>query len=107
MIFVWLVLCCVLVSCGGDDDSFEEALPVANFVSAHPPGGCLPANGTITVTFDNPIYPRSVKVSHGTVKVADNTAIITVIPQPLLGLTITWHSGTQVLNYAWAGCNFP
>ena len=44
-----------------------------------------------------------------TVKVEGKTAIISVIDPAsiIFGLTPTWHSGTQALNYAWAGCNFP
>ena len=50
----------ILAGCGGDDDSLED-VPIANFVSATPPGGCVPP--TITVTFDNP--PRDLTVSVG------------------------------------------
>lgn len=85
-----------LISCSPD---IEEVTPIANFVSAHPPGApCRPANETITVTFDNP--PRDVTVSVGTVTVSGNTATITGPFLPKLSvLTITWTDGTQALNY--------
>ena len=66
----------ILSGCGGDDEILKEVTPIANFVSAFPPGyPCRPANETITVTFDNP--PRDVTVSAGTVSVSGNTATIT------------------------------
>ena len=84
----------ILLGCGGDD---VEDAPPANFVSATPPGGALPSNGTITVTFDNP--PGRVSVSAGTVTVSGNVATITGPFSGLLTLTITWRNGTQTLNY--------
>ena len=93
----------LLVGCGADESIDELPTCPAKFVSAILPGGCLPANGTITVTFDNP--PRDVKVSHGTVKIEGKTRLL--IPLPIIfGLTLIWHSGTQALNYAWMDCNF-
>ena len=62
----------MLAGCGDIDDT-DEPIPV-NFVSATPPGGEIAANGTITVTFDNP--PADVTVSAGTVTVAGKTATI-------------------------------
>lgn len=87
----------VFVGCGSDEDREENRVPVS-FVSAHPPGGALPANGTIIVTFDG--KPEDVTVSAGTVTVAGKTATITgpFTPGPL-ALTITWKDGTQALNY--------
>lgn len=85
-----------LIACSSD---IKEVTPIANFVSAFPPGyPCRPANETITVTFDNP--PRDVTVSAGTVSVSGNTATITgPFPPKMSVLTITWTDGTQALNY--------
>ena len=87
----------LIVGCGGDSETTEEAAPAA-FVSAAPPGGEIAANGSITVTFDN--APADVTVSAGTVTVAGKTATITgpFTPGPL-ALTVTWADGTQALNY--------
>ena len=70
----------------------------AHFVSASPPGGEIPHNATIVVTFDN--APTDVTVSAGTVTVTGKTATIAgpFTPGPL-ALTITWADGTQALNY--------
>ena len=87
----------LMVGCGGDSETEEEAAPAA-FVSANPPGGEIAANGTITVTFDN--APADVTVSAGTVTVAGKSATITGPFTPgALALTITWADGTQALNY--------
>ena len=92
-----------LLSCSPD---IEEVPPIANFVSAHPPGPCHPANGTITVTFDHP--PRDVTVSAGTVSVFGNAATVTgPFPPKMSVLTITWTDGTQALNYSNIGCHSP
>lgn len=98
------IFCLFLIPLGilgcGADESLEEGVPVANFVSVDPPGGCH--SGTITVTFDNP--PHDVTVSAGTVEVTDNIATIRGPFTPgALALTITWHSGTQALNYTVTG----
>ena len=91
----------MLAGCGGDDIITDEPIP-ANFVSASPPGGVIAANGTITVTFDNP--PAEVTVSVGTVTVAGKTTMITgpFSPGPLV-LAITWADGTQTLTYRVVG----
>ena len=92
----------MLAGCGGDDIITDEPIP-ANFVSASPPGGVIAANGTITVTFDNP--PGDVIVNTGTViKLTGKTATIAgpFKPGPL-ALTITWADGTQTLNYKVVG----
>ena len=87
----------LMVGCGGDSETEEEAAPAA-FVSANPPGGEIAANGTITVTFDN--APADVTVSAGTVTVAGKSATITgPFTSGALALTITWADGTQALNY--------
>ena len=87
----------LIVGCGGDSETEEDAAP-ANFVSATPPGGDIAANGSITVTFDN--APADVTVSAGTVTVAGKSATITGPFTPgALALTITWADGTQALTY--------
>ena len=87
----------LMVGCGGDSETEEDAAP-ANFVSATPPGGDIAANGSITVTFDN--APADVTVSAGTVTVAGKSATITGPFTPgALALTITWADGTQALTY--------
>ena len=96
----------ILAGCGGDDDSLEEVVPIASFVSASPSGGCTSDNaafGGITVTFDNP--PRDVTVSAGTVTVKGKKALIVgpFAPTPL-ELKIVWADGTQTLNYT-IGCH--
>ena len=87
----------MLTGCGTDEED-EAETPIANFMSATPPGGEIAANGTITVTFDN--APADVTVSAGTVTVAGRTATIAgpFTPGPL-ALTIRWADGTQALNY--------
>lgn len=76
-----------------------RAEPIANFISAIPPGGSIAHNASITVTFDN--EPTDVTVSAGTVIVSGKVAIITgpFTPGPL-ALMITWADGSQALNYA-------
>ena len=88
----------MLIGCGSGDDIVTDEPVSANFVSATPAGGEIAANGTITVTFDNP--PLDVKVSAGTVTVVGKIATITG-PFALgpLGLTINWADGTRTLNY--------
>ncbi len=90
----------MLAGCGGDDGfTIYDPVP-AKLVSVTPaePGGEIAANGTITVTFDNP--PADVTVSVGTVTIAGKTATIAG-PFALgpLGLTIDWADGTRTLNY--------
>ena len=91
----------MLVGCGGDEESGDEVVP-ANFVSATPPGGAIAANGSISITFDNP--PTNVTVNAGVVTVAGKTATITgpFTPGPLT-LTVTWADGTQTLIYTTTG----
>ena len=87
----------MLAGCGDDDILTDEPVP-ANFVSATPPGGEIAANGTITLTFDNP--PADVTINQGTVTVTGKTATIAGPFTPgLLALTITWADGIQELNY--------
>ena len=92
----------IFLGCGSDEDREEDRVPVS-FVSAHPPGGVLAANGSITVIFDG--EPEDVTVSAGTVTVVGKTATIAgpFTPGPL-ALTITWRDGTQALNYTSPPC---
>ena len=97
VVLLGVVLLVVFVGCGSDGEEDEYREPVS-FVSAHPPGGEIAANGTIIVTFDG--VPENVTVSVGTVKVVGKKAIISgpFTPGPI-ALTITWRDGTQALNY--------
>lgn len=98
MRFLILVVVVILMGCGGDDDGLEDVAPIANFVSAAPSGGEIAAYGSITVTFDRPLWDLT--VSAGTVTVAGETATIAgPFPPGPLALTLTWADGTQVLNY--------
>ena len=76
----------------------EEETNSSDFISAAPSSGEIPANGTITVTFDN--TPTDLSVSPGIVRVAGKTATIKgpFTPGPL-ALTIIWADGSKVLNY--------
>lgn len=71
----------------------------AVFLSANPPAGSeVAANGTISVTFDNP--PAGVAVIPGTVTVTGKTATITGPFTPgRLALTIRWDDGSQTIHY--------
>ena len=103
-LFFLLLSYVLFFGCGGDDEILKETLPVANFVSANPPGGCI--RDPIIVTFDNP--PRKVSVNTGIVKVEGKIAIISgpFTPGPT-ALTITWEGGTQALNYSVDGFGCP
>ena len=88
----------LMVGCGESDPGETESEPAA-FQSATPAGGDLAANGTISVTFDNP-PGDGVSVSAGSVTVAGKTATITGPFTPgALALTITWADGSHTLNY--------
>ena len=101
LLLTGLLVLSLIAGCGADEED-EAETPIANFVSATPPGGEIAANGTITVTFDN--SPTDVTVNVGTVTVAGKTATIagpfTFGP---LALTITWADGTQALTYTVTG----
>ena len=104
LLLTGLLAVSMLAGCGGDDDTVTDEPVPANFVSATPPpGGEIAANGTITVTFDNP--PTDVTVSAGNVTVARKTATIwgPFTPGPL-ALTITWADGIQELKYIVGFC---
>lgn len=94
-----------MIGCGGDDYSDccgDYITEPFFFVSASPPGGCLPSNGTITVTFDGKPYGIRVSPDAFTVVVSGKTVIISgpFTPGPL-ALTISWSEGDQeqTLNY--------
>ena len=63
-----------------------------------PDGSIIPANGTITVTFDN--VPSGVWVTAGTVIVAGKEAVITgPFTRGPLALTLFWDNGEFTFNY--------
>ncbi len=107
LLLTGLLVLSLIAGCGADEED-EAETPIANFVSATPPGGEIAANGTITVTFDN--SPTDVTVNVGTLTVTGKTASITgpFTPGPFT-LTITWADGTQTLNYTSTApcCSFP
>ncbi len=79
-------------------------IPDAAFVSASPADGDLPANGSISVTFDN--NPGDVTVTgDGTVSTSGKTRTINPpaadYPTGALTITITWTNGngSQYLTY--------
>ena len=69
------------------------------YVSADPePDSELPVDGTITLTFDNPL--KDVKVSEGEATITDNTVTITGPFTPgALELTVTWADGSLPFTY--------
>ena len=81
----------------------EEELPVVAFVSATPADGEVPANGTITLSFDDALKDITVQASTGKVgKTIISGKTVTIngpFTQGELALTITWADGTQTLNY--------
>ena len=97
--------------CGGEDDVSEEETAPAAFVSANPPSGSrIAANGSITLTFDNPpadvtVTPRVSIPFDVTVSLGASTrfgATVTLhgpfIPGPLT-LVVSWADGTTTLTY--------
>lgn len=88
----------IFAALAGTQNEKSEPKTPAWFVNATPPGGQIPTNGTITVTFAN--VPENVRVSAGRVIVGGRTATISgpFTPGPLT-LTITWVEGSQTLNY--------
>ena len=81
----------------------EKELPIVVFVSAIPPDGEIPANGTIRLNFDNSPEDITVQASNGKVgKTIISGKTITIngpFTQGELALTITWADGEQTLNY--------
>ena len=79
--------------------TFTTIRPPVAFVSADPgTNSRLEADGTITLTFDNP--PEDVTVSKGTATITDKTVEIMGPFDPgALALTITWTDGTETLDY--------
>ena len=102
--------------CGGDDDVSEEETAPAAFVSASPPSDSrIAANGSITLTFDNPpadvtvtpgvATPFDVTVSLGASSIRFGTTVILhgpFIPGPLT-LVVSWADGTTTLTYTVTG----
>ena len=91
-----------MIGCTSLND--DEKTPVAVLVNATPPAsGEIPANGTITVTFD--ITPKNVTVKTNAGKIGKTEIVgktVTIngpfTPSKLI-LTITWADGEQTLNY--------
>ena len=90
-----------ITGCESSDDATE--VPVVAFVSAIPPDGKIPANGTITLNFDKTPRDVTVRASNGKIgKTTISTKTVTIIgpfTQGELALTITWADGEQTLNY--------
>ena len=90
-----------IISCTSSDD--DEEVPVAVLVSAAPPDGEIPANGNITLNFDNVPEDVTVRASTGktgkTVITGKTVTINGPFVQGELTLTITWADSEQTLNY--------
>ena len=88
---------------GCESSNDDEEVPVVAFVSAIPPDGKIPANGTITLNFDKTPRDATVRVSTGKIgKTTITTKTVTIIgpfTQGELALIITWADGEQTLNY--------
>ena len=103
-------------SCGGDDEVSEEETVPAAFVSANPPSGSrIAANGSITLTFDNPpadvtvtpsiVMPFDVRVTLDASSIHFGTTVTLhgpFIPGPLT-LVVNWADGTTTLTYTVTG----
>ena len=103
LLWVSLLAISILVGCGGDDATDEEAAPPAAFVSAALPSGSeIAVNASITLTFDN--APADVTVSAGTAVPSGKTVTVSgpFTPGPL-NLTVTWADRTQTLIYTVTG----
>ena len=100
-IVIVALLTAYMIGCG----SFNEAeeLPVVAFLSATPPDSEVPANGTITLNFDNALEDITVQASIGKVGrtiISGKTVTINgPFTQGELAFTITWADGEQTLNY--------
>ena len=90
-----------IISCTSSDD--DEEVPVAVLVSTIPPDGKIPANGTITLNFDNAPGDITVRASTGKIgKTLIFGKTITIngpFTEGELALTITWVDGEQTLTY--------
>ncbi len=102
LLLAGLLAVSMLAGCGDVNDDDSE-IPGPSFLSVTPPSGvAIPANETITVSFDH--KPADVTVSPGTVRVPGKTAIITGPFHPgALTLIITWADGTYTLHYTVTG----
>ncbi len=90
-----------IVSCTSSDEDAE--IPVAVLVSAIPADGKIPADGTITLNFDNAPGDITVRASTGKIgKTLIFGKTITIngpFTEGELTLTITWANGEQTLTY--------
>ncbi len=107
-----LLAASLLVGCGGDDNDSEKKVLPANFVSANPPSGSrIAANGSITLTFDNPpadvtvtpsiAMPFDLRVTLDASSIRFGTTVTLhgpFIPGPLT-LVVNWTEGTTTLTY--------
>lgn len=95
------LLAVYIVSCTSSDE--DEEVPVAVLVSTIPPDGKIPANGTITLNFDNAPGDITVRASTGKIgKTLIFGKTITIngpFTEGELALTITWADGAQTLTY--------
>ena len=112
LLLAGLLAASILAGCGGDDDIGEEETVPANFISANPPSGSrIAANGSITLTFDNPpadvtvtpsvATPFDVTVTLGASSIRFGTTVTLhgpFIPGPLT-LVISWADGSTTLTY--------
>ncbi len=96
---VSLLAISIFAGCRADDTTDEEASPPAYFVSATPPSGSeIAANGSITLTFDNPL--ADVRTNIGVATAAGkNVTVSGPFRLGPLNLTVTWADGTQTLTY--------
>ena len=90
-----------IVSCTSSDE--DEEVPVAVLISTIPPDGKIPANGTITLNFDNAPGDITVRASPGrigkTLIFGKTVTINGPFTEGELALTITWANGEQTLTY--------
>ena len=112
LLLAGLLAVSILAGCGGEDDTSEEETAAAAFVSANPPSGSrIAANGSISLTFDNPpadvtvtpdvATPFDVRVTLGASSIRFGTTVTVhgpFIPGPLT-LVVSWIDGTTTLTY--------
>ena len=90
-----------ITGCESSDD--DEEVPAVVFVSAIPADGKIPANGTITLNFDNAPGDITVQASTGkigkTLIFGKTLTINGPFTEGDLVLTITWATGEQTRTY--------
>ena len=90
-----------ITGCESSDDDAE--VPVAVLVSTIPPDGKIPANGTITLNFDNAPGDITVRASTGkigkTLIFGKTLTINGPFTEGELALIITWATGEQTRTY--------